>query len=283
VTIYPFVIDLHVLSITGFGLMMMFAFIVAGWIMRLDLEQRGLNPAFSGDIIVAGVIGGIVGAKLWYVLLTRDPAALFTRGGLVWYGGFIGGVIAVLVTGLRHRVPPRWTMQVVAPALAAAYAVGRVGCFLVGDDYGGPSTLPWAVKFPEGLPPSTVAELQRFGVQVPPNLPPSTVLAVHPTQIYETLIMLGVFAFLWSRRRTSGGTGAIFGLYLMFAGAERFFVEILRAKDDRFLAGFTIAQLTSVVVVLVGAVVYAKLKDAPAVEPGTYLGLHPVPQPATAQ
>jgi phosphatidylglycerol:prolipoprotein diacylglycerol transferase len=189
-------------------------------------------------------------------------------------------VIAVLITGLRHRVPARWTMQIVAPALAAAYAVGRVGCFLVGDDYGGPSTLPWAVKFPEGLPPSTVGELQRFGVQVPAGLPANTVLAVHPTQIYETVIMLAVFAFLWSRRRTSGGTGAIFGLYLMFAGAERFLVEILRAKDDRFLAGFTIAQLTSVLVVLAGAVIYAKLKNAPDVEPGTYLALNRDMQPA---
>ena len=86
-------------------------------------------------------------------------------------------------------------MQVVGPALAAAYAVGRVGCFLVGDDYGGPSTLPWAMKFPEGLPPSTVASLQEFGVRVPDGLDPDTVLAVHPTQIYETLIMLAVFAY----------------------------------------------------------------------------------------
>ena len=113
--------------------------------------------------------------------------------------------------------------------------MGRVGCFLIGDDYGGPSTLPWAVKFPEGLPPSTVASLQEFGVRVPAGLDPGTVLAVHPTQIYETLIMLAVFAYLWSKRNAPGGTGWIFGAYLMFAGAERFLVEILRAKDDRFL------------------------------------------------
>ncbi len=190
-TIYPFTLHFGSFAITGFGLMMMFAFLVAGWIMRVDLRQRGLNEAYSGDIIVAGVIGGIIGAKLWYVALTRDPGALFTRGGLVWYGGFLGGVVAVLVTGMRHKVPTRWTMQLVGPALAASYAVGRVGCFLVGDDYGGPSTLPWAVKFPEGLPPSTVSSLQEFGVRVPAGLDPATVLAVHPTQIYETVIMLG--------------------------------------------------------------------------------------------
>src|SRR4029077_14337684 len=98
----------------------------------------------------------------------------------------------------------RWTMQVVGPALAASYAVGRVGCFLVGDDYGGPSTLPWAMKFPEGLPPSAVAGVQAVGLAVPDGLPPATVLAVHPTQIYETLIMLAVFAFIWSGRKAPG-------------------------------------------------------------------------------
>ena len=270
-TIYPFTIHLGGFAITGFGLMMMFAFLVAGWIMRVDLHERGLNEHYSGDIVVAAVIGGIIGAKLWYVALTRDPGALFTRGGLVWYGGFLGGVIAVLINGARHRVPARWTMQVVGPALAASYAVGRVGCFLVGDDYGGPSSLPWAMKFPEGLPPSTVASLREFGVRVPEGLAPDTVLAVHPTQIYETLIMLAVFAFIWSRRRAPGGTGWIFGLYLIFAGAERFVVEILRAKDDRFVGPFTIAQVTSILVIVAGIIVYAKLRPAPAAEPGEYL------------
>jgi phosphatidylglycerol:prolipoprotein diacylglycerol transferase len=271
-TIYPFTIHIGSFAITGFGLMMMFAFLVAGWIMRVELHERGLNEAYSGDMVVAAVVGGIIGAKLWYVALTRDPGALFTRGGLVWYGGFLGGVMAVLLTGLRHRVPARWTMQLVGPALAASYAVGRVGCLLVGDDYGGPSTLPWAMKFPEGLPPSTVASLQEFGVRVPAGLDPSTVLAVHPTQIYETVIMLAVFAWLWSRRRAPGGTGWLFGAYLMCAGAERFLVEILRAKDDRLVGPFTLAQVMSVAVVAAGAVVYARLKPAGAVEPGEYLG-----------
>ena len=75
-------------------------------------------------MVAAAVIGGIIGAKLWYVALTRDPAPLFSRGGLVWYGGFIGGTLAVILNGWRLRVPLRWTMQLVAPALAAAYALG---------------------------------------------------------------------------------------------------------------------------------------------------------------
>jgi phosphatidylglycerol:prolipoprotein diacylglycerol transferase len=269
--VYPFVIRIGSFEVTGFGLMMMFAFLVAGWVVSLELRRRSLNENYAGDMVVAAVIGGIIGAKLWYVALTQDMGALFSRGGLVWYGGFFGGVIAVLLNGWRLKVPARWTMQLVGPALAGSYAVGRIGCLLVGDDYGGPSSLPWAMKFPKGLPPSTVASLQRFGVKVPEGLDPSTVLAVHPTQVYETAIMTLVFGYMWSIRRKPYGTGWLFGVYLMFAGAERFFVEILRAKDDRFIGPLTIAQVTSVLVAVAGAVILTRLKDTAELAPGPYL------------
>jgi phosphatidylglycerol:prolipoprotein diacylglycerol transferase len=270
--VYPLVFRIGSFDVTGFGIMMMFAFLVAGWIGGLELRRYRLNENYAGDIVVAAVIGGIVGAKLWYVVLTRDMGALLSRGGLVWYGGFLGGVVAVLINGWRLKVPARWTMQLTGPALAAAYAVGRIGCLVVGDDYGGPSSLPWAMKFPEGLPPSTVANLQRFGVRVPEGLDPSTVLAVHPTQVYETLLMTLAFAWLWSIRRKPGGTGWLFGVYLMLAGTERFLVEILRAKDDRFLGPLTVAQVASILVVAAGALVYASLRGAKGeVDPGEYL------------
>jgi len=147
-----------------------------------------------------------------------------------------------------------------------------VGCFLVNDDYGRPTSLPWAVQFPQGLPPSTAGNLQAlFGIPVPPGTDPSAVMAVHPTQIYEVLAMLAVFAILWTWRKRPWGTGWLFGAYLMFAGAERFLVEFVRAKDDRFFGPFTIAQVTSVLLVVVGAVILAKLKGADEVPPGPYL------------
>jgi hypothetical protein len=142
-TIYPLVIRIGSFELTGYGIMMMVAFLAGGWLVSLELRRRGLREDYSGEMIVAAVVGGIVGAKLWYVALFRDPAALFSRGGLVWYGGFIGGALAVILNGRRLKVPLRWTMQLGAPALAAAYAIGRVGCFLVNDDYGRPTTLPW--------------------------------------------------------------------------------------------------------------------------------------------
>jgi phosphatidylglycerol:prolipoprotein diacylglycerol transferase len=271
--VYPFNIQVGPLQVTGYGIMMMAGFLVGGWLIALELERRRLNRDYSSDIIFAALIGGIVGAKLWYVVLTQDAGALFSRGGLVWYGGFLGGVVAVLANGWRLGVPARWTMQIMPPALAAAYAIGRVGCFLVGDDYGGPTNLPWGIAFPEGLPPSTAGNLAAFHVVVPPGLDPSTVLAVHPTQLYETLLMFVAFTILWKLRTKDWGTGALFGIYLMMAGVERFFVEILRAKDDRFFAGFTAAQVTSVAIVLVGITLFFRLRSAAQAPAGEYLSM----------
>jgi phosphatidylglycerol:prolipoprotein diacylglycerol transferase len=271
-TIYPLIVRIGSFEITGYGLMMMVAFLAGGWLVGLELRRRGLREEYSTDMVAAAVIGGIVGAKLWYVALTQDLGSLLSRGGLVWYGGFIGGALAVLINGWRLKVPARWTMQVGAPSLAAAYALGRVGCFLVNDDYGRPTDLPWGMKFPEGLPPSTAANLQaQFGVPIPPGVEPGTVLAVHPTQLYETAIMLVVFAILWRQRTRVAGTGWLFGLYLVLAGAERFLVEFVRAKDDRFLGPFTLAQLTSVGLVLVGTAIVIRLRKAPEIPPGSYL------------
>ena len=271
-TIYPLKFALGPLEITGYGIMLMVAFLTGGWLVTLELRRRGLAEDYAADMVAAAVIGGVIGAKLWYVALTRDPGALLSRGGLVWYGGFLGGTAAVILNGWRLRVPLRWTMQLVAPALAAAYALGRVGCFLVNDDYGRPSSLPWAVKFPQGLPPSTAGNMQHlFGIPVPAGTDPSTVLAVHPTQLYEVALMLGAFFVLWVWRKRDRPVGWLFGLYLVLAGVERFLVEFLRAKDDRFLGPFTIAQATSVCLVAVGAYLLTAWRDEPDPEPGEYL------------
>jgi phosphatidylglycerol:prolipoprotein diacylglycerol transferase len=269
-TIYPLIIHLGSFEITGYGIMMMLGFLMGGWLIQLELRRRGLNEEYAADMTVAAVIGGIIGAKLWYVALTGAP--LFSRGGLVWYGGFIGGTLGVILNSIRRKVPIRWTMHLAAPALAAAYALGRVGCFIVNDDYGRPTSVPWAVKFPAGLPPSTAGNMTSlFGIPVPPGTDPSTVLAVHPTQLYEVVAMLVVFAVLWSLRTRAKPIGWLFGVYLILAGIERFLVEILRAKDDRFFGPFTIAQLVSLALIVVGAIITLKLRSGTDPDPGPYL------------
>ncbi len=253
-TLYPLTFHLGPIEITGYGIMLMVSFLMAGWVMQLELRRRGLREDYATDIVVAAVIGGIVGAKVWYAALYHDWSALFARGGLVWYGGFLGGCMAVIFTGWHRRVPIRFTMELVAPALTVGYALGRVGCFLVQDDYGLPTSLPWGVKFPQGTPPTTAQYLLRdFGVHLPAGTSPGDLLAVQPTELYEVALMLLAFWFIWRLRRHAHAMGWLFGIYLVLGGVERFFVEFLRAKDDRLLGPFTLAQAASVCMVALGA------------------------------
>jgi phosphatidylglycerol:prolipoprotein diacylglycerol transferase len=242
-TIYPFVLHLGPVTFTGYGLMMMAAFLMAGWAIQLELRWRGLNEEYAADIVVAAVIGGLLGAKLWYVAWSRDWEALVHRGGFVWYGGLLGGIAAVLLNGWRVRVPPRYTMEVTAAPLALGYALGRVGCFLVNDDYGLPSTLPWAMKFPDGLPPTTVVNLSRLHATFPPGTNPLDVVAVHPTQVYETVLV--------------------------------------RAKDDRIFGPLSVAQVTSILVALAGVVIMARLRAPGPAEAEIPKRLAAPPQAAT--
>jgi phosphatidylglycerol:prolipoprotein diacylglycerol transferase len=275
-TVYPLVLHIGPLMITGYGIMMMVAFLMAGWVMQRELARRGLMEDYAADIVVAAVIGGIVGGKIWYAVLYHDWSTLFSRGGLVWYGGFLGGVLAVILNGARRRIPIRFTMELVAPALAVGYALGRVGCFLVQDDYGIPTSLPWGMRFPQGTPPSTVQNLIRdFGVKVPPGLQPADVLAVHPTQLYEVALMLLAFWLIWRLRRHQHAAGWLFGLYLLLGGMERFLVEFLRAKDDRLLGPLTLAQGVSLAIAAVGLVMLARWARRDGSSPADVTALRP--------
>jgi phosphatidylglycerol:prolipoprotein diacylglycerol transferase len=191
-------------------------------------------------------------------------------------------VAAVLLNGWRLRVPARYSMELTSAALALGYALGRVGCFLVNDDYGIPSTLPWAMKFPQGLPPTTVGALTQMHVPFPPGSNLGEVVAVHPTQLYETAVMFLAFVWLWRMRTHRHAIGWRFGLYLVLAGVERFLVEFVRAKDDRILGPVSLAQVTSVAVVLAGIFVMLRLRTPDPTAMPVPARLVPRPAPAAA-
>jgi phosphatidylglycerol:prolipoprotein diacylglycerol transferase len=261
VTVYPFTIHLGRFAITGYGIMMMFAFLGSGWVLARRLRDEGRDENLAWDMVMWAVIGGLLGGKLYYALLFRDWDSLLSRAGLVWYGGFIGGVLGVSGFLWWKKVPIPSMSDLAAPALMAGYAIGRVGCFLVGDDYGRPTDLPWAMAFPQGSPPTTARVLERdFGIVLPPGTPPEQVLAVHPTQLYEVALALVAFALLWRWRRHGRGDGWLFGLYLLLAGASRLLVEAFRAKDDRFFGPFTLAQLISLTLIVVGTTVLLRTR-----------------------
>ena len=256
-------------SISPFGVMLVLAFLGGFLQLRWGMRQLGIGDEEDASaLIFAAGVGGIVGAKVYYAILNHDWRLLFDRSGLVWYGGFILGAAAVVFTIRRRRLPLWPLADALAPALALGYAIGRIGCFLVGDDYGRPTDLPWGVAFPVGLPPTTAGELrQMFGLSIPAAVPDSQLLRVHPTQVYETLsclVIWGIGLWLFRRRLRPGQTALIL---LGLLAVERFLVEILRAKDDRFLGPFTLAQAISVLVLLVVAVLGAVRARRPAPEP----------------
>jgi len=271
---YPELItlDLPVLgtiTITSFGVMMALSFLTGFYIVRIELLRKGMDEELAGDVLMGAIVGGIVGAKVYYVLLNwpqtvQDPfGMLFSRAGLVWYGGFIGGAIGVSLAIHRRKAPIPVLADVCAPALALAYAVGRMGCFLVGDDYGRPTDSWVGIAFPNGSPPSTAGNLRRmFGVSIPESVPDTAVLAVHPTQLYEIGMSLLIFAILWRLRRKPWKAGRMFSLWLALAGVERLIVEFFRAKDDRFFGFLTLAQLISIGLIVFGAWLFVRLGPA---------------------
>ncbi len=260
------------LTITSFGAMMALAFLTGYVVILLELRRREMDTELAADILLGALVGGIVGAKLYYVILywsrtVADPLGmLFSRGGLVWYGGLLGGILGVSWMLRRRRVPILQAADAGAPALALGYAVGRIGCFLVGDDYGRATDSWVGIAFPRGVPPTTAGNLRRWGAQIDPSVPDAEVLAVHPTQLYETTMGLIIFLILWRLRKRPHEAGWLFGLWLVFAGVERMIVEVFRAKDDRFFGPFTLAQVISVVVLLGGVhLLRSRARPAPSV------------------
>lgn len=260
---FPTLVKIGNFEITTFGLMMFLAFIIGGWVLSRQFKHHGLDEELASSIVVAAALGGIVGAKIYYAILFRDWHLLFDRAGLVWYGGLIGGFLAGAFLVWRRKVNFLTAADATAPALSIGYAVGRIGCFLVGDDYGRPTDAWFGVAFPKGAPPTTADALRDFGVAVDASIPGYQVLRVHPTQLYETFAASIMFAVLiWLNRRPHR-RGLAWGLFLIMLGVERFLVEIVRAKDDRFFGAFTVAQVISVLLVIAGLILSVRARPQP--------------------
>jgi phosphatidylglycerol:prolipoprotein diacylglycerol transferase len=240
--VYPVIFRIGDFEVTSFGVLVAVAALVGIRLFGRELARSGL-PADAIDAALAGVIGGLVGAKLLWTLefMGEQPVSelLFSRGGLSWFGGLVGGVGTGLWVLRRRRVPLVRGLAAAAPALAAGHAIGRIGCFMVGDDYGRPSDLPWAVAFPEGLPPTDVP--------------------VHPTQLYEAiaLAVIAVALLRWRRQRVPDAI--VLGRYLVLAGATRFAIEFIRV-NARVVGPLTVAHLLSLALVTAGVVVILRTR-----------------------
>ena len=224
-------IDIGPLTLQTFGLCFAFGFIAAGAVLAKRFTELAQPPDWAYEIIFAGLIGGLVGAKLDYVI--QHPGEPFFSGsGLVWFGGAVGGAVGVLLWARWRKVAAWQVCDIAAVPLALGYAIGRVGCQLSGDgDYGIPWDGPWAMSYPDGTVPTTEE--------------------VHPTPVYEALATGAIAYALW-RFRDAFTVGMLFAFYLVFTGTERLLVEFIRRNEDVAL-GLTQPQLISVAMIVAGA------------------------------
>jgi phosphatidylglycerol---prolipoprotein diacylglyceryl transferase len=232
--------EIHIgpLELQTFGICFAAGFIVAAAVLARHFKEIGRPPDWSYEMIFAGLVGGIVGSRLDYLIQNWDDVSddllgnLFSGSGLVWFGGLVGGALGVCLWAWRRGFLGLQLLDVAAVPLALGYAVGRIGCQLSGDgDYGVESDLPWAMAYPEG----TVATTEE----------------VHPTPIYESIAMGFIALALW-RLRGRLAPGMVFAIYLVLAGLERLLVEFVR-RNDAVVAGLTFAQLVSVAMLVAGA------------------------------
>jgi len=237
------------LPISSFGAAMAFAFLVGYWIAMPRMEEEGLDPDDAANMLLWIMAGGVVGAKLYYAtdFSLRGEAefwsSLFSRGGMVFYGGLIGGAAAGYAGCVYFRIPKIAFANACAISLAIGQAIGRIGCLLVGDDYGRPTDLPWGMAFPNGLPP----------VDIP----------VHPTQIYESAWLFLVTFYLWRRRKQSP---SLMGEYLILNGIGRTIVEHWRL-NARVALDLSEAQWIGVGLVVFGAVLLLRARSAQGDQP----------------
>ena len=226
-------------TLQTFGLMFALAFLAAGALIWRRLGEIGKPVDWAYEIGFAGLLGGIVGSRVYFIVQNYSEVKddllgnLFSGSGLVWYGGAIGGTVAVLLWAWWRGFLGLALLDLVAPALALGYAIGRCGCQLSGDgDYGKPFNGFGAMSYPNGTVP--------------------TERSVYPTPVYETLAM-GLGAWILWQLRDRVRAGILFALYLVYAGAERFLVEFIRRNDAAAL-GLTSAQLESLGMMIAGAI-----------------------------
>jgi phosphatidylglycerol:prolipoprotein diacylglycerol transferase len=214
---HPFDFAVGPLHLTGFGLAMMAAFGMAHWVSQEVLEQRGDDPM------------------------------------VVFWGGFIGAVTLCAIVIRWKRLNFLRIADGAAVGIAAGYAIGRTGCWAVGDDYGRVWNNGWlAVSFPQGLPPTTVQVMNEiYHANLPATLAPGDVVGVYPTQLLEVVLGLAMFGILWRLRRHTHAAGWLFGVYCVLAGIERFIVEFFRAKSD-MVGPVTSAQVVALAVAAAG-------------------------------
>lgn len=251
---HPIAFNLGPLTIHWYGVLVALGFLAGLWTATRRALRQGISGELVADLVVPWLLfGSMIGARVLYVATYwRESFAdqpwwevfMIQRGGLVYYGGLIGAALACIAFA-AFKQQPLWKLaDVLAPSIPLGYVFGRLGCLMNGCCYGRACDLPWAIRFPEDNP----------------SHPPTTL--VHPTQIYDALLSLGLYlglAWLYRRKKFDG---QVFAVYLMCYAVTRSVVELFRGDYDEAHrhAGLTPAHLVSIGILVSGAVLFSLLR-----------------------
>lgn len=232
---HPILFRIGPITVHTYGVLLAVAVWLAIARAARQAPRLGVAPGRLTDFCLWVVVGGLVGARLVYIAqhwpVYRDAPWEILRidhGGLVFYGGLLGGVVTGAALKHRWRLPGWATADLLVPYLALAQALGRIGCFFNGCCYGRPTTGVWGVLFP------------------------GHALACHPTQLYEAAFLFLFSAWLIRRGRRPTAPGTQVGWYAVGYGAWRFAVEFLRGDNPAWLGPLTFSQVVSLPLMLAG-------------------------------
>ncbi len=239
------------LHIRWYGVMIAIACIVGWWLACLEAERKGIGQEKINDLFVWAILGALIGARLYYVAFSGLPVFqnifsifAFWQGGLAIHGAILGGLLVCFIYAKRIKITFLKLTDALAPSLILGQTIGRIGCFLNGDAFGTPTKLPWGLVYSPESPAG----------QMYPNQP------LHPTQLYEMILNLIIFAVLWKLRKSVKVDGYLTSLYIILYSSIRIFVEYFRADRLTFLGNISTAQSIGVIGIILSIVLLFTLK-----------------------
>ncbi|MBU0605597.1 MAG: prolipoprotein diacylglyceryl transferase [Candidatus Omnitrophica bacterium] len=233
---HPILLKLGPLNIYSYGVMVAVGFSTVAFLVYRRASKFGVNRDMVIDYLILVLVSGVIGARILYVFLNfgyykADPIEILnlSKGGLVWYGGFIAAILASVWFANKRRVDLWSIADLLAPYIALGQAFGRIGCYLNGCCYGIPA--------PENF---------IFG-------------RTHPTQIYSSILLVIIFVVLLKWQNARRFRGEIFMGYCILYSCKRFLIEFMRGDNPRIFLGLTVSQLVSAAV-LIAALCIFKIK-----------------------
>jgi len=247
---YPVLLQFGNFQLRSYGVIFALSLFIGVWLSTKEAERKGLDPKLIQDFALYALLGGIIGARIYFILFS-EPAYFLQHPWeivAVWHGGIgvigslIGGSLVAIWYCRKNHISFRRFGDILVPGIALGQTVGQFACLLNGDSYGKPTDLPWAITYTD---PRSLAPL---------NIP------LHPIEIYEMAAYFLVFLVVWKMRKKYQADGSLFLTYLSAYGLARFFVEFFRGHPAIFAAGIPAAQVFSAAMILVSAGGFLLLK-----------------------